>query len=61
MSTQPNHANDLPQASPLRRFAGVTAVILAVIDIYAEALHQAGEVQKRYPRAIATSRAASRS
>jgi hypothetical protein len=50
MTTLPlRDASSLPQFSPAAAFSRVVAVFSAVIEIYAEALQQANDAEKRYP------------
>ncbi len=49
MPTLPTRALQVARIRPLAGLARVRSAILAVIDVYSEALNQAQEVQKRYP------------
>ena len=50
MSTLTIRTPSMPKVRlPLRVFARLGALILAVIDVFGEALRQAHEAQRRYP------------
>ncbi len=49
MTALPIPANTLPSFSPAALFARIAGVFSVFLDVYAEALQQASDAEKRYP------------